>query len=347
MFAHEISKQSLEEEPLIFDDGIWTYEITLADRLNDTIPTENKMIRIIVTCNDKTITVVPVNQPDIRLPNMDDEMIETCYTGMFLNCTELTDISSLHSWDMTTVDNINCMFAGCVELQDFSPISNWDVRNITDFQYTFMACERLFDLRAFKRWNMNEPFNATGMFANCINLIKLNGIEQWNMDKCYDMTSMFENCIDLRNINALCGWNITNVESMRYMFSMCSITDVSALSSWDMSHVLDTEFMFANNIHLKSVMSLSNWRFHADCDKFCMFCNCNYLYNDHTLYSIIDNAEDIALGGSVDDIAREKRNAELNYDYKATNVLNDVVDHCEGAHLNVLLKMNGAYREEY
>lgn len=163
MYAHEISKRSLEEEPLIFDDGIWTYEITLANRLNYDIPTENKLIRIIVTCNDKTITTTPVNQPDIRLPKMNDEMIETCYTGMFLNCTELVDISSLRSWDMTNVDNINCMFAGCVELRDFSPISNWNVSNITDFQYTFMACEQLVDLGNFKRWRMDEPFNATGI----------------------------------------------------------------------------------------------------------------------------------------------------------------------------------------
>lgn len=346
MSAYEISKQSLEDEPLIFDDGIWTYEITLANRLNDTIPTENKLIRIIVTCNDKTITTTPINQPDIRLPNMDHETIEICYTGMFLNCTELVDISSLRSWDMTNVDNINCMFAGCVELHDFSPISNWDVSNITDFQYTFMACEQLDDLHVFKHWNMDEPFNATGMFANCVNLRKLNGIEQWNMDKCYDMTSMFENCIDLRNIKALRGWNVSNVESMKDMFSMCSIKDVSALSSWDMSHVFTTEFMFSNNIHLKSVMPLSNWRFHDDCDKFCMFGNCNDLYNDHTLFTLIDDAAMTALGGSVTDIARAKRNAERNYDYRATDILNDVPDHCEQAHLNVLLKMNGAYREE-
>lgn len=51
-----------------------------------------------------------------------------------------------------------------------------------------------------------------------------------------------------------------------------------------------------------------------------------------------------ALGGAVDDIARAKQNAELNYNHKAINILNDVADHCEGAHLNVLLKMNGAYR---
>lgn len=191
---------------------------------------------------------------------------------------------------------------------------------------------------------MNEPFNATGMFANCVNLKKLTGIERWNMDKGYDMMSMFENCIDLRNIKALRGWNVTSVESMKRMFSMCSITDVSALSSWDMSHVLDTEYMFADNIRLKSVMPLSNWRFHADCDNFYMFDNCNYLYNDHTLYTIINDAEAIALGGSVDDIAREKREARHNYEVKAVDILQNVAERCADVFLNILV--NGAYREE-
>ncbi len=344
MSVHDISKQSLEEEPLEFDDGIWTYTLTLADRAVINIPTENKNIRIIVRCNDKNITATPINQPDIHLPNMDHETIEICYIGMFLNCRRLRDISSLRSWNMTNVDNISCMFAGCIEIQDFSPISDWDVSNITYFQYTFMACNRLVDLRAFKRWRMNERFNATGMFANCVNLRKLTGVAQWNMDKCYDMTSMFENCIDLHNIRALCKWNVTNVESMKDMFGMCSIRDVSALSSWDMSHVLDTEFMFANNIHLKSVMPLSNWCFHNDCDKFCMFCNCNDLYNDHTLFTIIDDAEATALGGSVDDIAEEKREARRTYEIKATDLLNDIAERCANVFLNILV--NDSYRDD-
>lgn len=133
MSAYEVSKQSLEEEPLEFDDGIWSYTLTLTDRSCINIPTENKHIRIIVTCNDKTITT-PINQPYIRLPIMDHETIEICYTGMFLNCRRLRDISSLRSWNMTNVDNISCMFAGCIEIEDFSPISNWDVSNITYFQ---------------------------------------------------------------------------------------------------------------------------------------------------------------------------------------------------------------------
>ena len=71
---------------------------------------------------------------------------------------------------------------------------------------------------------------------------------------------LFFGCSSLTDLTALASWNVSNVTNMGNMFYGCSsLTDLTALASWNVSNVTDMRSMFDNCSSLTDLTALKDW----------------------------------------------------------------------------------------
>jgi surface protein len=58
-------------------------------------------------------------------------------SAMFKNCSNLTDISVLSTWNTSNVTSLYDFFNGCSSLTDVSAVENWNVSSVSDMRSIF------------------------------------------------------------------------------------------------------------------------------------------------------------------------------------------------------------------
>ena len=59
----------------------------------------------------------------------------TSISGMFINCSSITTINNINSWNTSSITSLYSTFENCINFDD--NIGNWDVSNVLDFHYAF------------------------------------------------------------------------------------------------------------------------------------------------------------------------------------------------------------------
>ena len=183
---------------------------------------------------------------------------EDC-SEMFSNCSYLTDISGLSTWDTRNVTNMKCMFGdpdynviaeghesayGC-DFTDVSALSSWNTENVTNMSGLFAGCNMLRDISALSSWNTTNVTDMSFTFAACMELIDdTSALSSWDTGKVTDMSGMFFNC-HIGDISPLINWNTGNVTNMHGMFfNSYNIEDLSPLANWNVGNVTNMQDMF-------------------------------------------------------------------------------------------------------
>jgi surface protein len=153
----------------------------------------------------------------------------TNFDGLFYDCTSLTTINNINSWDTSAITSMAEMFSGC-----------------TSFNQALS-----FDTSAVEF--MNNMFLNTTNFNSALNL---------NTSAVTDMRSMFEGCsVFNQNISS---WNTGAVDRIDYMFSG-AITFNQNIGSWNTSTITSMSGMFQNatdfnqNIGTWNVANVTNF----------------------------------------------------------------------------------------
>ena len=197
--------------------------------------------------------------------------------GLFYDCSNLTDIAALASWNVSNVTNMSQMFYNS-KLTNLSSIESWNVSNVKDMNSMFNSCSKLTDLTALKSWNVSNVTNMSRMFQSCSNLTDLTALSDWNVSKVTDMSYMFYICFSLTDLIPLASWDVSNVTSMSSMFSGCSkLTDLTGLKDWDVSNVTDMSYMFQSCSNLTGLSALASWNVSNVTNMSYMFYGCSNL----------------------------------------------------------------------
>ena len=120
---------------------------------------------------------------------------------IFYNCSSLTEIIGLDTWDMSNCTNISNMFTGCNVLGDntFLTMSEWNVAKITTYNSTFQGCKAMTNNNFMSSWEMSNCQGLMSTFQDCTGLIEL------------DLSNKF--LTGLNNIRQLC-YNCTNLQTI-------------------------------------------------------------------------------------------------------------------------------------
>lgn len=123
-------------------------------------------------------------------------------------------------------------------LQSLS-IGQWDVSGVTDMTGVFEN-EVGFN-EDISSWNVSNVTTMCRMFCNAVSF---NGnVGCWDVSRVVCMTNMFSNARSFRGTVEMDTWDVSQVRSMYGMFSFADQFDVS-LNHWNMSQVLNTQYMF-------------------------------------------------------------------------------------------------------
>lgn len=215
---------------------------------------------------------------------------------MFYGCSSLVDISPLKTWKTSNVSDFSGMFGGCgivsteglekfsfestytlyqmfrscVSLTDLSGVSGWDLSTIEELTDMFNACESLKDLTSLKDWDVSHVVNMTGMFKGTVigghfgnRLVTLDGLEDWDVSEVRFFSGMFGVNYWLSDISALSAWDVSKGTDFSEMFIGMACTDLADISGWDMSSATTITSMF-NNGHKADSSELGKYVIDVD-----------------------------------------------------------------------------------
>ena len=93
-----------------------------------------------------------------------------------------------------------------------------------------------------------------------------------------DMKFMFTCCKKLTDIAALSNWDVSKVKDMNNSFCMCcELTDISPLSNWSIKSATNLTSMFERCYKLTNVIPLRKWTVRNDANTTFMFGDCHLL----------------------------------------------------------------------
>ena len=99
------------------------------------------------------------------------------YSYLFCDCSSLSDISSLSTWDVSNVNNLTCLFYGCNSLKILSGLRKWNVKNVNHFSYMFYGCTSLTNLRGLKNWDVSNGIFFNCLFSGCTSLKDISALK--------------------------------------------------------------------------------------------------------------------------------------------------------------------------
>jgi surface protein len=165
---------------------------------------------------------------------------------MFLDCSSLTSVNGIESWDVSAVTNMGGMFNNATAFDQ--DISGWDVSSVTDMNSMFNNATA-FD-QDISGWDVSSVTDMNYMFYGTIFNQPLNS---WNTSAVKSMNSMFANATAFNQ--SLNSWNTSAVTDMSYMFYGTIFNQ--SLNSWNTSAVTDMSYMFYGTIAFNQ--DISSW----------------------------------------------------------------------------------------
>ena len=234
---------------------------------------------------------------DIDLSNLNTTNVNTM-SAMFLNDSNLINITFGDSFNTSKVTDMSQMFHGCSLIVNLD-FSNFDTSKCTSFASFLRGCVMLetADVSGFNTANVSDFYS---MFRGCEKLSIIN-VSNFNTSKAISFQSMFKECksVEILDVGVFDTSNIVNINGMFYgavkvkkldvsKFTTSKIKDFSSLfmychslenldvSGWDTSIATNMYGMFAECVSLIS-LDLSSFDVSNVTDASWMLQNCENL----------------------------------------------------------------------
>ena len=163
-------------------------------------------------------------------------------TKDWFNYSKVKTINNIEKLDTSNVTDMTGMFSNCSSLTELD-VTHFDTSNVTNMSYMFYNCSSLTELDV-TNFDTSNVTDMTSMFYNCSGLTKLD-VTHFNTSNVKGMRHMFYNCSGLTKLDVT-NFDTSKVTSMKHMFAFCSgLTDLD-VTNFDTSNVTDMSNMFYN-----------------------------------------------------------------------------------------------------
>ena len=171
--------------------------------------------------------------PNLDLSSVSDTLDLTGVTfldGLFYDCTSLTSVNNINSWDTSAVTSMAEMFTNCTS---FNQALSFDTSAVTNMNNMFGFCDIFNSALTF---NTSAVTNMVAMFLGCS---AFNQPLSFDTSAVLDMTVMFKGCT---SFNQALSFNTSAVTDMSAMFMGCSVLNSDL--DFDTSSVTSMGAMF-------------------------------------------------------------------------------------------------------
>lgn len=150
--------------------------------------------------------------------------------GYFFGCSNL-DLSTVSDvLNLTGTTNLSTMFSDCTSLTTINNINSWDMSNVIDTSIMFNNCTNF--NQNLNSWDMSSVVTAVSMFKLAV---AFNGdITNWDVSSLTNTANMFSGTIAFNQ--PIGSWNVSNVGNMDSMF-IGAVGFNQDIGSWDVSNV--------------------------------------------------------------------------------------------------------------
>ena len=179
------------------------------------------------------------------------------FSSMFQGCSELTTITGMNSWDVSSAIYMDKMFAGCTALTSVGDLSKWTGSNATSVSNMFDGDSSLKTLDLAK-FNPSPATDFSNMFANCKALTSVGDLSKWTGSNATSVSNMFNGDKALTSLD-LSNFNPNKVQYFSSMFQGCSgLTTITGINSWDTSSAIYMDNMFNGDISFEGDTNLKS-----------------------------------------------------------------------------------------
>lgn len=177
---------------------------------------------------------------------------------MFVNCSSLTEIVGLNTWNMSNCSKPSCMLDGCTSLSSIEGINTWITSKFEGIFRMFFGCKALIDISFINDWDLSNVRLASFVFTGCAGLTGEVTL-QLDIPKCTSLNSF----LSQTNITSLdiTGCNMPLVNDLGSFVDSCTnLTSLIGTETWNMGSNLKNMATFAYTTKLTS-LNLSTWDF--------------------------------------------------------------------------------------
>lgn len=225
---------------------------------------------------------------DIDLSNLNTTNVNTM-SAMFLNDSNLINITFGDSFNTSKVTDMSQMFHGCSLIVNLD-FSNFDTSKCTDFSSFLRGCVMLetADVSCFDTSNVKTFYS---MFRDCKKLSVIN-VCNFDTSKSASFQSMFSGC-NFVEILDVSGFNTSSLKNIHGMFVDCYNVKQLDVSKFNVSGVTNFSSMFQYCISLETV-DLSNWNTSNVTSMYAMFSHCSSLLSLDLSSFDVSNVTDVS-----------------------------------------------------
>jgi surface protein len=172
--------------------------------------------------------------PNLDLSSVSDTLDLTGVTtlnGLFFECTSLTTINNINSWDTSANTSTSYMFNGCTA---FNQALSFNTSAVVNMSSMFNGCSAFNQPLSF---DTSAVTDMSSMFQGCS---VFNQALSFDTSSVTNMSSMFQGC---SVFNQALSFNTSAVEDMSRMFRDATAFNQN-ISSWNTGAVTNMEQMF-------------------------------------------------------------------------------------------------------
>lgn len=190
----------------------------------------------------------------------------------FFSSSNLTDVSELAFADVSNCIHFVGLFRNDNALSDISAIAKWNVSSLERMRDCF-AYSSITSLKALELWQTQSLQSLEYAFAGYAGT-NLEGLEHWNTANLTDCQHVFDGCENLSDCTAISLWDMSHVTTLAYGFYNTALINANAFGLWNVEALIDIECIFQKNDDLVDLSALANWNAEleviryafADCD---------------------------------------------------------------------------------
>ena len=180
----------------------------------------------------------------------------TSVSHMFFQDSNLKKLD-LSNFALKKVQFFSSMFQDCSELTTITGINSWDTSSAIYMDNMFKGDKGLTSLDLSK-FNPNKVQNFSFMFNECSGLTTITGINLWDTSSAIFMNNMFKDDEKLTSLD-LSDFKPNKVQYFSYMFYGCSgLTTITGINSWDVSSAIYMDHMFEGDTSFEGDKNLKS-----------------------------------------------------------------------------------------
>lgn len=175
----------------------------------------------------------------------------TDWSNAFDDCSSLTTVPNMGTWDLSSALDLSAMFAGCTSFNE-SSIDDWDVSAVTNMGTMFSSCSTF--NQDISSWDVGVVTTMINMFLNAVAFNQ--DITGWDMVNVIVIRQMFRGATVFNQ--AIGVWTLTDMTDMRGCFRAANAFNQS-LNAWDISGVTLMTDVFRDNTAFNG--NITGWAF--------------------------------------------------------------------------------------